>query len=411
MTRDTKMLTEETTPQELHDLWVLNPHKLKLRKEIASHPNADQKVLIEASRLYIKEVLNNPSLEFIELFSSEEESAWIRILKFAYSEPIKFLKGIGSIKGITSKTRSRYIRFQNWNTKYWIYSEWNDHNLEKIPFEFFYNPSYCGPLLQATLYGAAEKNMMDKQFFAWFLNFIPNLSDFKRALKDSKVKEGIDKYISKKNKKSDDYENIYMMWISGIISDSDLNNSYLQLKSGPPSPVNDTLVKNHHYDRIEVSKNLKKLKQISKDRDTLISAICIAYRTCQSSLITNADNFLYSFYIKLEDHRDLIKELIDLNSSDKIYIVPREIKTLIKRLIKKSFYAIDVTYDQWNSSNEDFDTYWEKLINMLPSNFEFEKVKSAWLGTTILRISSSPTITSSLLPGASTIPNSEQVRR
>lgn len=392
------MLTEDTTPQELYDLWLLNTHKLKLRKEIASHPNADQNILIEASRLYIKEVLNNPSLEFIELFSSEEDSSWIRILRFAYTNPIEFLKGINPIKGATSKNRARYIRFQHWNMKYWISKEWQNFNLEKIPFEYFYNPARCGPLLQATLYGAAEKNLMNREFFSLFLNFMPNLSDFKRALKDTKVQEGIKNYLSN-GKKSSDYENIYMMWTSGIISDSDLNNCYLQLKKDPSLPVNDTFIKNFHFDRIITGKNLKKLKQVAKDKETLTSAICLAYRSCQKVLIANADNFMYSFYIKLEDHRDIVKELLELNAINKIYITPAEIKGLIKRLIRKSYHAIDIHLNEceWNSSDEDFDTYWKKLIDMLPKSFELEKIESVWLGTAILRISQSPEITSILI--------------
>jgi len=71
-------------------LWAWGQTKSsRVRKAIASNPNSDSKILAMAARLYIKEVINNPSLELINLFN---EDKFIKEIYEAYINPEKYTK-------------------------------------------------------------------------------------------------------------------------------------------------------------------------------------------------------------------------------------------------------------------------------------------------------------------------------
>ena len=61
----------------------------RVRKAIASNPNSDSKILAMAARLYIKEVMNNPSLELINLFN---EDKFVKEIYEAYMNPRKYTR-------------------------------------------------------------------------------------------------------------------------------------------------------------------------------------------------------------------------------------------------------------------------------------------------------------------------------
>lgn len=61
----------------------------RVRKAIASNPNSDSKILAMAARLYVKEVMNNPSLELINLFN---EDKFVKEIYEAYMDPCKYTR-------------------------------------------------------------------------------------------------------------------------------------------------------------------------------------------------------------------------------------------------------------------------------------------------------------------------------
>lgn len=70
--------------------WAWNQTKSsRVRKAIASNPNSDPKILAMAARLYIKEVINNPSLELINLFN---EDKFVKEIYEAYMDPRKYTR-------------------------------------------------------------------------------------------------------------------------------------------------------------------------------------------------------------------------------------------------------------------------------------------------------------------------------
>jgi hypothetical protein len=71
-------------------LWAWGQTKSsRVRKAIASNPNSDSKILAMAARLYIKEVINNPSLELINLFN---EDKFVKEIYEAYMDPRKYTR-------------------------------------------------------------------------------------------------------------------------------------------------------------------------------------------------------------------------------------------------------------------------------------------------------------------------------
>lgn len=74
---------EETTPEQLNKIWV-ESKSVKVRKAVASNPNADAITLRYAARLYIEEVLENPGFQVLKLFDDDE---WIRKIGEIYDNP------------------------------------------------------------------------------------------------------------------------------------------------------------------------------------------------------------------------------------------------------------------------------------------------------------------------------------
>lgn len=102
--KTTKRVTTKNTPEQLTELSRIadSPSSSKedltkawkstkstaIRKKIASNGNADTDILKMSARLYLKEVLQNPSFELIELFV---EDPFIKSLKKAYQDPSNFV--------------------------------------------------------------------------------------------------------------------------------------------------------------------------------------------------------------------------------------------------------------------------------------------------------------------------------
>lgn len=90
---DTKLLLKiaedvSSTDQDLLRAWK-ETTSVKVRKAVASNPNAPASVLKEASRLYIEEVLRNPGFEMLTLFDTDE---WVQNIHAAYTNPHEYLR-------------------------------------------------------------------------------------------------------------------------------------------------------------------------------------------------------------------------------------------------------------------------------------------------------------------------------
>jgi hypothetical protein len=95
----TVLLTQATdptsTPEQLVKVWNSTTSS-RVRKAVASNPNCDTATLCMASRLYIREVVENPSFEIRNLFS---EDPIVSDIYNAYTDPQAFWeKGIGRTK-------------------------------------------------------------------------------------------------------------------------------------------------------------------------------------------------------------------------------------------------------------------------------------------------------------------------
>jgi len=90
-----KLACDEATPSsELTSIWC-SSRSVKVRKAIASNPNASPDTLKEAARLYLEEVIENPGFAMLELFNDDP---WILKVSKAYAQPWEFLiKHGGSI--------------------------------------------------------------------------------------------------------------------------------------------------------------------------------------------------------------------------------------------------------------------------------------------------------------------------
>lgn len=80
----------------LRDVWDATKSS-RVRKAVVSNPNCDSVTMKMGARLYIKEVVNNPSFELLKIF---DEDKFVSTLYSAYTEPDTFLatKNIRSIK-------------------------------------------------------------------------------------------------------------------------------------------------------------------------------------------------------------------------------------------------------------------------------------------------------------------------
>lgn len=82
-------LDETTTPDQLSKIWS-NTKSIKVRKAVASNPNADPLTLRQAARLYIEEVVENPGFEMLRLFDEDE---WIKRIGEVYENPESWTRG------------------------------------------------------------------------------------------------------------------------------------------------------------------------------------------------------------------------------------------------------------------------------------------------------------------------------
>ncbi len=78
----------------------------KVRRAIAMHGNADVNIMKMSARLYVKEVLNNPSFELMRLF---DEDPFITALKACYEDPKKAVNS-RLIYNIAYRDRANLIR-------------------------------------------------------------------------------------------------------------------------------------------------------------------------------------------------------------------------------------------------------------------------------------------------------------
>ena len=82
---------ESTTTGQLNEIWHLS-RSVKVRKAIASNPNAGALTLRAAARLYLEEVLENPAFEMLKLFDDNE---WVQKIGQIYESPEQWVNGIG----------------------------------------------------------------------------------------------------------------------------------------------------------------------------------------------------------------------------------------------------------------------------------------------------------------------------
>jgi hypothetical protein len=85
-------LDEQTPDEVLCKIWQTS-RSVKVRKAVASNPNASPWLLRSAARLYLEEVLSNPGFSILELFNDDP---WILKISTAYANPWDFLIKHGS---------------------------------------------------------------------------------------------------------------------------------------------------------------------------------------------------------------------------------------------------------------------------------------------------------------------------
>lgn len=91
-----KAQDESATADELWEVWHATK-SIRIRKAIASNPNAGPRILSMASRLYLEEVLENPGFEMLKLFDSDP---WVTRLTEAYEDPDKYLATYGRYSAV-----------------------------------------------------------------------------------------------------------------------------------------------------------------------------------------------------------------------------------------------------------------------------------------------------------------------
>jgi hypothetical protein len=94
-----------STRNDLKKAWD-STKSSKVRRAIAMHGNADVNIMKMSARLYVKEVLNNPSFELMRLF---DEDPFITALKACYEDPKKAVNS-RVVYNTGYKDRSNLIR-------------------------------------------------------------------------------------------------------------------------------------------------------------------------------------------------------------------------------------------------------------------------------------------------------------
>jgi hypothetical protein len=80
----------DATQEQLRDAWGATK-STRVRKAVASNPNCDSATMCMAARLYLKEVIANPSFELLNLF---QEDKFVKRIYDAYTDPAEFYKGV-----------------------------------------------------------------------------------------------------------------------------------------------------------------------------------------------------------------------------------------------------------------------------------------------------------------------------
>ena len=92
-----KAAQDESTPEAiLTDIWY-STTSVKIRKAVASNPNASSQVLKIASRLYLEEVLENPGFQMIQMFDTD---LWVGKVYEAYENPNAFFMKYGKYQSV-----------------------------------------------------------------------------------------------------------------------------------------------------------------------------------------------------------------------------------------------------------------------------------------------------------------------
>lgn len=78
-----KACDPSATPEDLRYVWE-STKSVRVRKAVASNPNCDSRTMRMAARLYIKEVIANPSFELLNLFNEDKT---VKVLYDAYMDP------------------------------------------------------------------------------------------------------------------------------------------------------------------------------------------------------------------------------------------------------------------------------------------------------------------------------------
>lgn len=78
----------DATQEQLRDAWNATK-STRVRKAVASNPNCDSATMCMAARLYLKEVIANPSFELLNLF---QEDKFVKRIYDAYTDPAEFYK-------------------------------------------------------------------------------------------------------------------------------------------------------------------------------------------------------------------------------------------------------------------------------------------------------------------------------
>lgn len=94
-----------SSTEQLKEAWDATK-STRVRKAVASNPNCDSTTMCMAARLYIKEVIANPSFELLNLF---DEDKFVKRIYDAYSDPQSFYK-------VTDLSRIRNIKGDRVNT-------------------------------------------------------------------------------------------------------------------------------------------------------------------------------------------------------------------------------------------------------------------------------------------------------
>jgi len=84
-------LDESSTPEQLGKVWDIT-RSVKVRKAVASNPNANALTLRVAARLYLEEVLENPGFEMLKLFDDDE---WVNKIGAIHECPDQWVHGLG----------------------------------------------------------------------------------------------------------------------------------------------------------------------------------------------------------------------------------------------------------------------------------------------------------------------------